>query len=1695
MTAAFLQSELTNLISDSKRKYADVKAAAEKALSELKSISVTSETQLAGDLVRKPHFVDPFVLACKSQNVKLASIGAASLQRVVASSAISRSRLPDVLQAFEEAVPLGLDVQLKVLQTLPSLLQLYAADLHGVTLSRTLSVSADLSSSKLPMVSSTAGATFQQLVSAVFTRAIASENSNNRNQSEDQDSARDSEDALAVFIDLCSLLTEDKPQFVRLENLPPPSVLETLEGLLSAHGSFVLNDDDALKACSDCLIPGLSALTESSANFGVVVRALRIAFVLGSHHLIQIKSAFGDLFKMLLRISDRAGSHKWKRLLGLEFFRGFCSDFDALRLAFAAFDLEGNEANVVSDFMASLVRTASEDPSLIGLGRQSTIPTTKPTGGDADVSGATDVPTGNVAQAGNTSTGVSAEMSTVPTPCLDLYDRTSPPEVPETYVYTLVLECISSFSDGLSKFIMPLSVPSRKSSRIEELGTEAADNQELQRRPSLRDSSATQKYQHLLNPLTRKDIGRHKAVQDCVKLIESCWPAVLAICSTFLNSALDSYFYHMLIRTVQKLTQVSGVLELNTPRDALLTTLAKVAVPANVSNLMNMYYGGKPALQSDVGMLRESEEVSVKSPVASTPRQSVDLSSQSLNVRNLLCLRALLNLGIALGPTLSHAAWTIIMQSLEQVDALMFVGPNARIARGASSGPDSGEGGSSSTLASEIAAVDTARRRMVESTRTYPERAFKLICEALFQMIEDVIPAQASDELQIKPQGNLRPSVQTHKSTRSVSGTWAKAAVLDIEVQFVLKTVGRLAHVNLYRFREKDASAVSWDLIIATLLFLQSNGKLQPHLRVQSANIIDAVVIEACATSTDDDDEDIVEANRSSIVLKYGIPALGKQLENVRDVLANGHKISDVDVKIVQIMLEALHNLLGSRGEDLGGGWIGVFMILDMAVSELFSNSTGNARETLRSPAFKVTQLVISDFLTVLDNRSIAALLRLFDTFGGQQHDLNMSLTTITLYWNLAALITEKVGLLAPVVPPRSSDVEVPAGRAYSASDLWQMMIYSLVELSRDVRPDSRNAAARMLTKAMEASIPLMTSQTFNSCFTRVLLPLLDLYAARCAEDNDAWQLSAFNLLQDLVKMIQNHGSLLLQHSVFDDIWLHLIRSVNGLVNIGDVGMTAAALNALSDIINNLRQLDDADKFRSSSDMLAAVWSFWKDYHLDSNGFDGPNQAALASHARLWLEMVTWNANTLASIENTTEITAQVIKASCFAARHEQYTMDVNRVSLHQEQLLEVMQNLRKLPGTGRRFYAQLLLDVAGGMLARTLGSSQKSKQSSSDARNARQPTGIAFATACIEELRKVIQQEAHDENIWRDVPIPETFKLGADLATTKYSRLPTNDKDPLWQKACLLGVDAATVIGEHHESGGAELGTMGQPIYDLLVAILEARDLGDMALEKRPSNDKIVADEAFDMVQLRRLHTATKPMFRSVAIPQSIKKQCILMLLNHSLVARPWYNDLTLDLENEPLKDLTLIRRGSIRSPALPARCRVYEEALRCLFDHVSRTPKRHNYALHLMASLAAPYILLRLSHTLKTFIADQPLRYLEHPHMALQEELHFVLRTFLDLRVIDDAFAPSARYLACGEPQREAGDPRSPSAVIQGDGKTHLRIMWALVMRFEKLWNQLPRLKKGHAWQDHEHGRGIEKCLKEWKEAVSENWGPGFR
>jgi len=65
-----------------------------------------------------------------------------------------------------------LDIQLKILQALPSLLQNYPQDLTGDLLSNVLHVCTILQSSKTAVVNNTAAAALQQLMVSVFDQVV-----------------------------------------------------------------------------------------------------------------------------------------------------------------------------------------------------------------------------------------------------------------------------------------------------------------------------------------------------------------------------------------------------------------------------------------------------------------------------------------------------------------------------------------------------------------------------------------------------------------------------------------------------------------------------------------------------------------------------------------------------------------------------------------------------------------------------------------------------------------------------------------------------------------------------------------------------------------------------------------------------------------------------------------------------------------------------------------------------------------------------------------------------------------------------------------------------------------------------------------------------------------------------------------------------------------------------------------------------------------------------------------------------------------------------------------------------------------------------------------------------------------------------------------------------------------------------------
>jgi len=72
----------------------------------------------------------PVFMGCATKNAKVITIALSSLQRLIALRAVSLSAIPAVIQTMNDCMSQGVDIQLKILQTLLSLITNFPT-IHG----------------------------------------------------------------------------------------------------------------------------------------------------------------------------------------------------------------------------------------------------------------------------------------------------------------------------------------------------------------------------------------------------------------------------------------------------------------------------------------------------------------------------------------------------------------------------------------------------------------------------------------------------------------------------------------------------------------------------------------------------------------------------------------------------------------------------------------------------------------------------------------------------------------------------------------------------------------------------------------------------------------------------------------------------------------------------------------------------------------------------------------------------------------------------------------------------------------------------------------------------------------------------------------------------------------------------------------------------------------------------------------------------------------------------------------------------------------------------------------------------------------------------------------------------------------------------------------------------------------------------
>lgn len=955
-----------------------------------------------------------------------------------------RSRLSQVLEALQQATSAGLDVQLKILQALPSLLSNYATDVKGELLVTVLNICFILQSSKNAIVNNTSAATLQQLVVSVFDKVV-NEDRSGSDAPVVGDAPTDrgnvplksaALDAFRVFNDICLLTESQRPEYLRFSGLTQTFGLELIESVLTNHAGIFSTHPEQAHILRTRVMPFLISALRGKPSFATSVRLVRILYTLLRRHMAILPAESGDAMDILTQLLDQ-DTALWKRSLCMEVFRGIFAEPGLFRRIFMLYDAKPGQKPILKNLTATFVRVSTEKPSVIGLGHQSTIPVANPyasIGASTDqamleASGVTGIISGSVGSDGH-NTGISTQWSTMRVPCIDQLDKTEPPHIPESYLYSLTLACMTSLSEGLAKFILPLTVPGESRNRKRGAKAETEHDTSASRaeggaetstgRLTLERSASFKRNPVPTNPLTLEDHPLHAEVKICAAFIEECWPAILATCSTFLYAALDSDYYHGLVRAFQKFTHVSGLLQLTTPRDAFLTTLGKAAVPPNVftaclnagtARVTTPTVVGTGETPNSIfsnarGLLSVDSLVGPPTPSTEKPRQlSTDLGPSTLNTRNLLCLRALVNLGIALGPTLS-SSWRIILETLQQADFVLFSsGKSAGRTPTATKATDQQADQEASQLLvnfnTEIRAVETAASRLFESTIDFPNSAFVEVVTAVCNLVES--HAESPSEPSSRPQSpqstghTLKTPTIPHRRQLSISTSAYSGP--NQENQFALAKLGDLASINLERLLSYPPQVSGWIPLVSELITTLSSSRNTAPVRLRAAETLVRIVMEASsvAASYEKEPRGIIQTR----LLNAFRDALVSMQREDRQASLTSH---GADVDVHKVVLDGLRGILENCGESLVKGWEIIFEIIDTIFINQSVISDGKDAENNRAtimtrsarlirPSFASLQLICSDFLPSLPNSCFLNLVDTLYKFCSQDDDLNVALT------------------------------------------------------------------------------------------------------------------------------------------------------------------------------------------------------------------------------------------------------------------------------------------------------------------------------------------------------------------------------------------------------------------------------------------------------------------------------------------------------------------------------------------------------------------------------------------------------------------------------------------------------------------------------------------------------------------------------
>ncbi|KAF9559372.1 hypothetical protein CPC08DRAFT_666543 [Agrocybe pediades] len=1153
---AFLVTELQSLASETRRKHPEIREAAERSLAILRASPEQATANLASEGPQSDDLLRPVFMGCATKNAKVVAISLGSLQRLISLKAVPQSAVPLIIKTMSDAMSQGVDIQLRILQTLVSLVPNFPA-IHGELLGDALLLCFKLQESRIAVVSSTAAATLRQLVMFVVDKMVLEDRVAETEETPsmvlsevtlpDGNTKKlgpSAKDAYSVFEDLCLLANSERPHFLKLEYLHKTFALELVESVLTNYHELFRKHGELILLLSHHLCPLLLKSLSDRPHFPLLLRCTRVVFLLLKKFSFELRTESEVFLMMLIRIigeeesgeqqhHSHASKPTWMRVLAMEIMRGLCSDAELIRNMWDRYDAQESGSKAVSSLITALKRLVTEKPALLGVSQQmggigvqpessSSSTATGAAGAAAyglDMAGrvASATVSGVVGMIGGEA-GLSLQGSTMKLQCIDQLDKADAPAIPETYIYLLAVQCIISLCEGFASFSGPIY------STIAVQRPRAAGDAVIRAPPALD-----------LEKLPQDDPQTYhlRIVQST---ISQTWPAFLAALSFIISTNLSDELFVEVLASYQSMANVSGMLGLATPRDAFFNSLSKFAVPSRVVSSLESWVEHPPQTpRSATAAL--SEGLGLGGP--STP--------PGLSERNMACLKVLLGCALFLAGSLGES-WYAVLEALQNADAVLTmmvktgVGSSSLAKKGLFGSGSSVPGGAGMGVSrsSSISVPQTASgpsnpashrhpllndldvetmqasvQRLFDSSKNLEDSAFRDFVNALCKLSAEMVGMQTTETIVVNASESGEDatgllSVAKNQSQESVMHRRRVSSIYTPKNtrtgDFGISKLGGVAMLNIHRliYRSPD---VAWNATTGHLIMVIRLPFAPQAIRIQAARVLDEILL-------------VVPRNLSSTgdlqaqVQRQVIDVLAQQV--IPDPSIPVYQQTSTSVELRRMGLETLHQILQAAGHTLVVGWETIFEMLASVCRPASSTSSG-AR-----PAHPARSRS-SDSVSVLSGppspvtRSKPLPLGLGNPTEKSYNGLvKIAFQSLTLVCDsVSSLSPEHLRLCISTLGQfgHQADTNIALTAAASLlwsvsdaiqskrknvdeepeySEIWMFLLLEVLGLCTDPRAEVRDGAIQTLFRTMQLYGATLSSDTWEQCIWKVTFPLLD---------------------------------------------------------------------------------------------------------------------------------------------------------------------------------------------------------------------------------------------------------------------------------------------------------------------------------------------------------------------------------------------------------------------------------------------------------------------------------------------------------------------------------------------------------------------------------------------------------------------------